>query len=101
MKDAGGLCQEYHRRATGKDMRPHPGRATEALEPTTFGCDCDGVGDDDTTSEVFHTVKARDGRCPPAHHLMPDGACMPDNQMPGYATYLAAATELGVTCAAC
>lgn len=26
---AGGLCQEYHRIATGKSMHPHPGKPTE------------------------------------------------------------------------
>lgn len=36
VRDPGGLCQEYHRMATGKSMHPHPGRLTEAEEMEEF-----------------------------------------------------------------
>jgi 2'-5' RNA ligase len=36
VKDPGGLCQEYHRLATGKSMHPHPGRVTESSDTVTL-----------------------------------------------------------------
>lgn len=31
--------------------------------------------------ESFHTVEVEDGKCPPNHHMMPNGTCMPDEEM--------------------
>lgn len=51
VRDPGGLCQEYHRRATGKSMHPHPGRLTEAGEMEEFA---------DTPAEPYGDVKYAD-----------------------------------------
>src|SRR5262245_19855823 len=37
-------------------------------------------------SETMHTIPAADApeSCPPGHHKMPYGSCMPDEEMAGY-----------------
>jgi hypothetical protein len=51
VRDPGGLCQEYHRLATGKSMHPHPGRLTEAGEMNEFA---------DNPDEPYGDVKYAD-----------------------------------------
>lgn len=46
VRDPGGLCQEYHRRATGKSMHPHPGRLVEAGDMEEFDVDVEAKGFD-------------------------------------------------------
>lgn len=91
VRDPGGLCQEYHRQATGKSMHPHPGRLTEGLVPVTFDvdaddpatCDCAATSDPAVTaatgSVAAHGRVDAAGDCPPGHHAMPDGTCMADD----------------------
>jgi len=54
VKDPGGLCQEYHRMATGKSMHPHPGKTTESGEVIT------AATDDDDPAEPYGDVKYAD-----------------------------------------
>lgn len=96
VKDPGGLCQEYHRMATGRSMHPHPGRPTEELRPEAFaedwdvaaelyGCECPPVSEaDDDDGDVDaavtgvnlgseDTVTARTRQ--PLHRIDPDAEC--------------------------
>lgn len=65
-----GLCAEYHKEATGKSPHQHPGTPTESVEEQTFAdmpVDAPAGGD-----------------CPEGQHMMPDGTCMKDSEMPAY-----------------
>lgn len=55
VKDAGGLCQEYHRMATGKSMHPHPGRATESGDTEAFS-----AASNDDSRKPYGDVKYAD-----------------------------------------
>lgn len=107
VRDPGGLCQEYHRLATGTSMHPHPGRPTEALDveitihelppghapatPETHDeyanwvgdCDCPPANKEMTMTTPVSVEAAGavtpgpDGSCPPGYNKMPNGVCLP------------------------
>lgn len=62
VRDPGGLCAEYHRDATGE--WPRGGTVPSSAD----------------TAEVA-LESHEPGECPPGQHRMPDGTCMPDEEM--------------------
>jgi hypothetical protein len=67
-----GLCAEYHKAATGEWPAEKGVESVTRTEVTAAG----GM------VVPAHTVTAEDGDCPAGHHMMPDGTCMPDEDMP-------------------
>lgn len=66
VKDPQGLCAEYHKAATGE---------WPAEEGVPSRGDVESLSDEDAT------VAAAAEKCPPGHHEMEDGECMPDEEM--------------------
>lgn len=66
VKDPEGLCAEYHKAATGE-------------WPAEEGVPSEG--DVESLTENPDVVAAVDEKCPPGHHKMEDGECMPDEEM--------------------
>lgn len=84
VKDPKGLCAEYHKQATGMWTGDKRHRRMNA-------------GGDITASDVtmrYPTVEAVENECPPGHHMMPGGECMPDDEMND--TYAAEIAPVGV-----
>lgn len=74
VRDPGGLCAEYHHAATGE----WPRGGNVPSESDTVALSDDVVyAESEVSSEEVNVVDM----CPPGEHLMPDGECMPDEEM--------------------